>query len=161
VEALLQAFAFSGADAGAEADAEAAPGFGYDDAVAGVFGIVADLNGEVDAEVANVFGEAGYVLQALVAYAGNFVLITKDIWRGVFYAEIAGFGFGATVGTIEAGVDESCVGDASLGGEELATLAFDLFGAGAAVVEDVRGDADGGDHAKGDCANLVGTYVQR
>jgi hypothetical protein len=107
--------------------------------------------------MADVFGEAGYVLEALVAYAGDLVLITEDIRRGIFDAEIAGFDLRAAVGTIEAGVDEGGIGDASLRSEELATLAFDLFGAGAAVVEDVRGDADRGDDAKGDCANLVGT----
>jgi hypothetical protein len=161
MKAFLEAFALGGAYARAEADAEATPGFGDDDAVTGVLWVVADLDGEVDAEVADVLGEASYVLEAFIAYAGDFVLITQDIGWGVFDVEGVGLGVGAAVGTIEAGVDESCVGDASLGGEELATLAFDLFGAGAAVVEDVRGDADGGDHAKGDCANLVGTYVQR
>jgi hypothetical protein len=157
VEALLETFSLGGADSGAEADAKTAPGFGDDDAVAGVLGVVADLDGEIHAEMADVFGEAGYVLQALVAYAGNFVLIAKDIWRGIFYAEIAGFDFRAAVGPIEAGVDEGGIGDPSLSGEKLTALTFDLFRGRAAVVEDVRGDADGGDHAKGDCANLVGT----
>jgi hypothetical protein len=37
--------------------AEAAPGFGDDDAVAGVVGIVADLDGKIDADVADQLGE--------------------------------------------------------------------------------------------------------
>ena len=39
------------------AHAEAAPAFGDDDAVAGVAGVVADLDGLVDAEAGGVFGE--------------------------------------------------------------------------------------------------------
>jgi len=157
VEAFLETFALGGAYSGAEADAKTAPGLGDDDAVAGVLGVVANLDGQVDAEMADVLGEASDILKAFVADTGDFVLITQDIGRGVFDAEIARFGLGAAVGTIEAGVDQGGVGDASLGGEELATLTFDLFRGRAAVVEDVRGDADGGDQAKGDRANLVGT----
>jgi hypothetical protein len=154
MEAFLETFAPCGADAGASADAEPAPGLSDDDTVAGVFGVVADLDGKVDAEMADVLGEAGYILEALVAYAGDFVLITQDIrWR-VFEGEARGFGVGAAV---ETGVDQGGVGDTAAGGEELSALTFELLCAGAAVVEDVGDDADGGDHAKGDCANLVGT----
>lgn len=160
VKAVLKAAALCGADSGSETDAQAAPGFGYDDAVTGVLGVVADLDGEVDADVADVLRETGYVLQAFVAYAGHFVLIAKDIGWGVFDARAGGFGVDAAVWTVEADVYQGGVGDATAGGEELAALALDLFRAGAAVVEDVSGNADGRDYAEGDRANLVGTEMQ-
>jgi hypothetical protein len=100
VEAFLEAFALGGADAGAEADAEATPGFGDDDAVTGVLWVVADLDGEVDAEVADVLGEASYVLEAFIAYAGDFVLVAEDIGWGFFEGEAGGAGFGAAVWTV-------------------------------------------------------------
>ena len=58
--------------------AEAAPGFGDDDAVAGVVGVVADLDGEIDADVADEFGEQGDVLGALVGDAGDAVGVDED-----------------------------------------------------------------------------------
>ena len=158
MEAFLKAFALGGADSSAEADAQATPGFSDHDAVAGVLGVVADLDGEIDAEMADVLRKTGYILEAFVADSGDFVLIAEDVGGRIFGAEIR---LGAAVGTIKAGVDERGIGNATARGEELAALTLYLFCGGPTVVEDVRRDATGGDYAKGDCANLVGTEMQR
>ena len=68
-------------------EAQAVPGFGYYDAVAGVAGVEADLDGEVDAELADEVGEWGDVLGAFVGDAGDLVAVEED-GRGV------GVGFG-------------------------------------------------------------------
>ena len=56
-------------------EAKAAPGFGDDDAVGGVVEVVADLDGEVGADVPDVVGEGGDVLGALVGDAGDAVVV--------------------------------------------------------------------------------------
>ena len=56
-------------------EAEPAPGFGYDDAVGGVVEVVADLDGEVGADVPDVVGEGGDVLGALVGNACDAVVV--------------------------------------------------------------------------------------
>ena len=63
-------------------DAEAAPGFGDDDAVGWVVEIVADLDGQVGADVADVVGESGDVLGALVGDSSNAVVVDEQA-RGV------------------------------------------------------------------------------
>ena len=63
-------------------ESEAAPGFGYDDAVGGVVKVVADLDGQVGADVADVVGEGGDVLGALVGDAGDAVVVDDDVGGG-------------------------------------------------------------------------------
>ena len=63
-------------------EAEAAPGFGDYDAVAGVAGVEADLDGEVDADLADVLGEVGDVLGALVGDAGDAIAVEEHSGSG-------------------------------------------------------------------------------
>lgn len=126
-------------------EAEAAPGFCYDDAVGGVVEVVADLDGEVGADVADVAGEGGDVLGAFVGDAGDAVVVHEE----------AGC-VGGVVGC-EGGVGDGAVGDAAHSGEEVAAGAFDLFGGGARAADDVPdqaqqgcgADGEGGDSSRG------------
>lgn len=122
-------------------EAEAAPGFGDDDAVGGVVEVVADLDGEVGADVADVVGKGGDVLGALVGDAGDAVVVHEKA-RGV----------GGVVGR-ERGVGDGAVGDAAHGGEEVAAGAFDLFRGWAGAADDVPDDAQQGCRADGDCGD--------
>ncbi len=108
-------------------EAEAAPGVGYDDAVAGVVEVVADLDGQVGADVADVFGEGGDVLGALVGDAGDAVVVDEEAW-----------GVGGVV-RLEGCVGDGAVGDAAHGSEAVAALALDLFGGGFLAPEDIAG----------------------
>jgi hypothetical protein len=51
-------------------EAQAAPGLGDDDAVGGIVRVVADLDRQVDAKAADVLGQRGDDLAALVTDAG-------------------------------------------------------------------------------------------
>jgi hypothetical protein len=64
--------------------AKTAPGFGDDDAVAGVMGVVANLDGQIDANVADVFGEQGNILGALIGDPRNPVGVDEDRWDRFF-----------------------------------------------------------------------------
>ena len=97
-------------------EAEAAPGFGYDDAVGGVVEVVADLDGEVGADVADVVGEGGDVLGALGGDAGDAVVVDEQAGS-----------VGGVVGS-ERRVGDGSVGDAAHSREKVAAIAFDLFG---------------------------------
>ena len=126
-------------------EAEAAPGFGDDDAVGGVVEIVADLDGEIGADVANVVGEGGDVLGALVSDAGDAVVVHEEMGS-----------VGRVVGC-EGSVGDGAVGDAALGGEEIAAGALDLFRGEAGAADDVPdytqqgcgADGEGGDSSRG------------
>lgn len=96
-------------------DAEAGPGFRDDDRVTGIAWIETNLNGKIDAYVANVVGERADILGALVGDAGDAVAVDEGVGGGVF-------GF---VGP--AGLGDGAIDDAAGGGEVLATLALDLF----------------------------------
>ena len=106
---------------------EAAPGFGYDDAVGGVVEVVADLDGEVGADVADVVGEGGDVLGALVGDAGDAVVVDEKT-RSVS-------------GVVRSGwrVGDGAVGDAAHGGEKVAAVALELFRRGFFAGEHVGG----------------------
>ena len=74
-------------------EAQAVPGFGDYDAVAGVARVEADLDGEVDAELADEVGEWGDVLGGLVGDAGDLVAVEED-GGGVGVGCGVGLGFG-------------------------------------------------------------------
>ena len=99
-------------------EAEAAPGFGYDDAVGGVVEVVADLDGKVGADVADVVGEGGDVLGALVGDAGDAVVVDEQAGS-----------VGGVVGG-ERRVGDGSIGDVAHGSEKVAAIALDLFGVG-------------------------------
>ena len=71
-------------------EAKAVPGFGDYDAVAGVAGVEADLDGEVDADLTDEVGEWGDVLGGFISDACDLVAVEEDGW-GV------GVGFGGGV----------------------------------------------------------------
>lgn len=130
-------------------EAEAAPCIGDDDAVAGVMWSVADLNGEVGTDAADVFGEGGDVLGALIGDAGDAVVVDDDVGSGdgVFQLQAvwtAGRGAAGRLagGFVDHGVHDGAVGDAAGGGEEVAAFALDFFRGGALAREDVGGNAD-------------------
>jgi hypothetical protein len=86
-------------------EAEAVPGFGDYDAVAGVARVEADLDGEVDADLADEVGERGDVLGALVGDSGDLVAVEEDgggvgvgVGCGVWLVFGVGFGGGGGVG---------------------------------------------------------------
>jgi hypothetical protein len=108
-------------------EAEAAPGFGDDDAVGGVVEVVADLDGQVGADVADVVGERGDVLGALVGDASDAVIVDEQT-RGVG---------GVVKG--EGRVGDGSVGDAAHGGEKVTALSLDLFRGGLFTGEYVGG----------------------
>jgi hypothetical protein len=136
-------------------EAQAAPGVGDNDAVAGVVGGVADLDGEVGAYATDVFGEGGDVLGALVGDAGDAVVVDDDVGGGDGVRRLRGGVW--TAGFIDHGVHYGAVGDAAGGGEEIAAFALEFFGAGPFALEDVGGyadrsngaDAQGGDGPRG------------
>ena len=78
-------------------EAEAVPGFGDYDAVSGVAWVEADLDGEVDTDLADEVGERGDVLGALVGDAGDLVAVEEDGW-GVGVGVGWGVGVGGGVG---------------------------------------------------------------
>ena len=100
---------------------EAAPGFGDQDAVAGVADVVANLDGLVDAIAANKIGELRNVLGAVVGHSGETVAVEKDV-RGRRDAVFAVEG---------AGVDEMAIGDAADEGEMFAATALQFLSSGA------------------------------
>src|ERR1700679_1970155 len=61
---------------------EAGPGFGNDDAVAGVARVVAHLYGLVDAEAEDLVGKGGDVLRAVVDEARDGVAVDEDFGGG-------------------------------------------------------------------------------
>jgi hypothetical protein len=122
--------------------AEAAPGFGDDDAVAWVVGGVADLDGQVGADVVDLVGEGGDVLGALVSDAGDAVVVDDDVGGGGGFFGLGWGGIGA--GLRNEGVHDGAVGDAAGGGKEFAALAFELFGGGIVAGEEIGGNASCG-----------------
>lgn len=113
-------------------DAEAGPRFGDDDGVAGVAGIKADLDGKVNADVADVLGERANVLGAFVGDAGDAIAVDEGVGGGVF-------GFAGPVGLGDAAID-----DATGGGEVVAAFALELFLVGLDAMQAVPGDAGHG-----------------
>ena len=131
-------------------EAETAPGFRDDDAVGGVMEVVANLDGEVSADVADVVGEGGYVLGTLIGDAGDAVVVHEE----------AG-GVGGVVGG-EGSVRNSAVGDATLGGEEVAAGALDLFRGGAGATDDIPDNAQQGCRTDGEGSDSSwGAKVER
>ena len=120
--------------------AEAAPGLADDDAVAGVAGVVLDLDGLVDAEAGGAIGDGGDVLAAVVGDAGDAVAVHEQL----------GGGAGAFFAVEGAGVDDAAVGDAALRGEVFAAAAFELGGGRTAAASDQPGDDACDDEACGD-----------
>ena len=123
-------------------EAEAAPGFGYDDAVGGVVEVVADLDGQVGADIADVVGEGGDVLGALVGDAGDAVIVDEQ-------ARCAGGVVGG-----EGRVGDGSVGDAAHGGELVAAGALDLFRRRLFAGEEIAGCG-----RCGGCAHSNGGYA--
>ena len=84
-------------------EAEAVPGFGDYDAVAGVAGVEADLDGEVDADLTDEIGEWGDVLGGFISDACDLVAVEEDgggvgVGFGGGGRMIFGVGFGAGFG---------------------------------------------------------------
>ena len=119
-------------------EAETAPGFRDDDAVGGVMEVVANLDGEVSADVADVVGEGGDVLSALVGNAGDAVVVDEQA--------------GGVGGVVRGGwrVGDGPVGDAAHSREKVAAIAFDLFGGRFFTGEEIAGDGCCGGCAHGD-----------
>jgi hypothetical protein len=125
-------------------DAEAAPGFGDDDAVGGIVEVVTDLDGQIGADVADVIGEGGNVLGALVGDAGDAVVVDEKAWG---------------VGGVVRGkrrVGDGSVGDATHGGEQVAAAAFDLFRGGLFAGKQITGS-----DRCGRCGHCNGGYSSR
>jgi hypothetical protein len=125
------------------AQAEAAPGFGDDDAVGWVAGVEADLDGEIDADLADVLGEVGDVLGALVSDAGDAVAVEKDGGGG------GSDGCGVMAGGCgdePLGLGDAAVCNAAGAGEVVAADMFALGGGDALAGEENAGGAgDGGE----------------
>jgi hypothetical protein len=134
---------------GALAEPEAGPGLGDQDAVAGVTGVVAELDGLVDAVTEDEFGELGDVLRAVVGDAGKAVAVEEDVGRG-----------GNAVFAVEAArIDEVAVGDAADEGEIFAAAAFELVRRGTAGADVVNGASGKDEDACGDAAENPGVLV--
>ena len=128
---------------------EAAPGFGDEDAVAGVAGVVADLDGLVDAVAEDAVGQERDVLGAVVGDSGETVAVEKNLWSG-------GDAVFAVEGT---GVYEVAVGDAADGGDVFAAATLQLFGGRAAGADDEVGGCASDDDAGSDAAEDAGIVV--
>ena len=125
-------------------EADAAPGFGYDDAVGGVVKVVADLDGKVGSDITDVFGECGDVLGALVGDAGDAVVVDEQA------RSVGGVvGRGGCVG-------DGAVGDAAHGGELVAALTLELFRGRFFAGEDI-----GGCRCRSDSADSNSCYPSR
>ena len=109
-------------------ETEATPGFSYDDAVGWVVQVIADLDGQVGADVANVFGEGGDVLGTLIGDACDAVIVDEKV-RSV----------GGVIGG-GVGIGNGAVGYAAPDGELFATRAFNLFGGGLLAREKISRD---------------------
>jgi hypothetical protein len=96
-------------------EAQAAPGLGDDDAVGRIVRIVTDLDGQVDAQAADVVGQSGDYLAAFVGDAGDTVVVDDDLRR----ARKLFVGCGD--------IADTAVGDTANVGEEIAAIAFYLF----------------------------------
>jgi hypothetical protein len=118
--------------------AQAAPGFSDYDAVAGVAGVEADLDGKVDADLTYVLGEVGDVLGALVGDAGDAIAIEEHGGGG---------GGGVRRGWDEPlGFGDAAVGDAADVGEVVAAQVFALGFCNALAGKEIAGKAgDGGE----------------
>jgi hypothetical protein len=116
-------------ECGRGVQSEAAPGLGDDDAVGGIVRIVADLNGQVNAEAADVIGQSGDDLTALVGDAGDAVVVDDDLRRG------------RRLFVVRRHVGDASVGDAATVGKEIATMALELFGSRSGAFEKVPGNA--------------------
>lgn len=121
---------------GRTVEAEAGPGVGDDDAVAWVAGVETDLNGEIDADVADEVGKGVDVLSALIGDAGDDVAVDED------FGQVDGIGgvVGRMVGA--EGVGDAAVGDAAGGGDGVAAELLDLVWGGSAAGEEIDGGAD-------------------
>ena len=125
---------------------EAGPGFADQDAVAGVAGVVAQGDGLVEAESADLVGEHGDILRAVVGDSSEAVAVDEDL-RGGIEAFIAREG---------TGVHDEAVGDAAEAGKVLASSSLQLFGGGA-VRDDEPPDAGGQqDDGNGDGSSDAG-----
>ncbi len=128
---------------------EAGPGFGDNDAVAGVAGVVAELDGLVDAEAKDLLGQVANVLGAVVRDAGKAVAVDEDVGGGGD-AIFAGEG---------AGVEDDAVGDAAGAGEVFTAAALDLVGVGTAQVDDEPDTGHKDDNAHGDAGEKARVAV--
>ncbi len=125
-------------------EAQAAPGFGYDDAVGGVVEVVADLDGQVSTDVADVVGEGGDVLSALVGDASDAVVVDEQA--------------GGVGGVVGGGwrVGDGSIGDAAHGSEKVASVALDLFWSKFFTGEEIAGCG-----RYGGCTYSNGGYASR
>jgi len=108
--------------------------------------VVADGNGLVEAISADLLGEHGDILRAVVDDAGEAIAVDEDFGGGV-EAVFAGEG---------AGVEDEAVGDAAVDGEVLAAAALKLFGRGPARDDEPPDSADEQDDAGGDGSGDAG-----
>jgi hypothetical protein len=123
---------------------EAGPVVGDKDAVAGVSGVVTDLDGLVEAEAEDEFGERRDVLCAVVGDSCDSIAVEEHLWCGR----------GAVVAIEGAGVEDDAVGDAANLYDVIAAAAFELEGGGALEIDEEPGEAtaryDACDDATGD-----------
>ena len=99
------------------AKAQAAPGFGDDDAVGRVVRVVTDLDGKVGADIADVIGKQSDVLGALIGDAADTVVVNDDERHRV------------RVVLLQRGLGDAAIGDAARGCEKVAAVPFNLLSA--------------------------------
>jgi hypothetical protein len=95
--------------------ADSTPGFSYDDAVGWIVKIVADLDWQIGTDIADMVGQGGNVLGALIGHAGDPVVVDEQA-RSV----------GGIVGR-EGGICDGAVGDAAHRGKLIAALTLNLL----------------------------------
>lgn len=123
-------------------ESKSAPGFCDDDAVAGVAGVEADLDGQVDADVADIVWQEGDVLGALVGNAADAIAVHEDAGGG-------GRGVGGYV-CDPLGFGDAAIGDATDPCDVVAAGTLYLGCAGLAAGEEVGSDAGDSCCAEGD-----------
>ena len=119
------------------AEAEAAPRFGDDDAVSWIMRIVANLDGQVCADLIDMVGEQGDILCTLIDDATDPVAVgdqARCIRRTIL---------------IEWRIDDVAVGDAAGECEQIAPAAFQLFGCDLGLPQGIPGNSGNG--SRTDC----------
>ena len=120
---------------------QAAPGLGDDDAVGGVLRVVTDLDGQVDADATDVVRQRGDDLPALVTDAGDSVVVDDDLRDARRFFLARQYVLGGQGVLIGRHVGDAAIGDAADIGEEISTIALDLFGGKPGALEKVPGNA--------------------
>ena len=134
--------------------ADAIPVLGHDNAVAGVTRIVADLDGKVNAQVADVVGEARNILGALVRDPGDAVAVDEHVRREqIVWRNVEGAA-DAVILRAAIDADDAAIDDAASNGEGGAALEFNLLGRFTLAQPGIGEQATHGEHHRSRCAYL-------